>query len=60
MTRAEIVQDIVKKIGIEKPTVNTIVEALMETMKQSMTNGENVYLRGFGTLLLKKRAAKTL
>jgi DNA-binding protein HU-beta len=59
MTKADIINDIVKKTGLEKPTVTSTVEAIMETIKTSMAKGENVYLRGFGTFLLKKRAAKT-
>jgi DNA-binding protein HU-beta len=58
MTKAEIVNEIVNKTGIEKNAVAITVEAFMETMKQSMVKGENVYLRGFGTFLLKKRAEK--
>jgi DNA-binding protein HU-beta len=58
MIKAEIVQEIVNKTGLEKPTVSATVESLMEIMKQSMINGENIYLRGFGTFLLKKRAEK--
>ena len=59
MTKAEIINEIVSKTGIEKPSVSATVEALMETIKQSMVKGENVYLRGFGTFLLKRRAEKT-
>jgi DNA-binding protein HU-beta len=59
MTKAEIVAEIANKTGIEKVAVQATVEAFMETMKQSMVKGENIYLRGFGTFLLKKRAAKT-
>ena len=58
MTKAEIVQEIVNKTGLEKVVVQATVEAFMTSMKQSMTQGENIYLRGFGTFLLKKRAAK--
>ena len=58
MTKAEIIEQIVAQTGIEKPTVTSIVEELMTTIKQSMINGENIYLRGFGTFLLKKRAEK--
>jgi DNA-binding protein HU-beta len=46
------------KTGIEKPTVTTTLEALMDTIKKSMIMGENIYLRGFGTFHLKKRAEK--
>ena len=59
MTKADIINEIVKKTGIEKPAVAATVEAIMETIKKSMTNGENIYLRGLGTFLLKKRAEKT-
>lgn len=58
MTKAEIVNEIVNKTGLEKVAVQATVEALMETMKQSMVKGENIYLRGFGTFLLKNRAKK--
>ncbi|MEI8045827.1 MAG: HU family DNA-binding protein [Bacteroidota bacterium] len=58
MTKAEIIQNIVNKSGVEKSTVTVIVEAFMATMKQSMIDGNNIYLRGFGTFLLKKRAEK--
>jgi len=59
MTKAEIIKKIATKTGIEKPAVAATVEAIMETIKKSMVKGENVYLRGFGTFLLKKRAEKT-
>ncbi len=59
MTKAEIVNDISKKTGIDKATVLTAVEAFMTSVKGSLENGENVYLRGFGSFILKKRAQKT-
>ena len=59
MTKAEIIRQIAAQTGIEKPAVTATVESLMSTIKQSMVMGENVYLRGFGTFLLKKRAEKT-
>lgn len=59
MTKAEIVNDISKKTGIDKATVLTMVEAFMSSVKGSIENGENVYLRGFGSFILKKRAKKT-
>ncbi len=59
MTKAEIIEQVIAQTGIEKPSVTVTVEAIMETIKQSMVKGENIYLRGFGTFLLKKRAAKT-
>ena len=59
MTKAEIVSKISDQTGIEKPTVHKTVEALMETIKGSMSKGENIYLRGFGSFVIKKRADKT-
>lgn len=59
MTKADIVSEISKKTGIDKATALIIVEAFMESVKENMVNGENVYLRGFGSFILKKRAAKT-
>jgi DNA-binding protein HU-beta len=59
MTKAEIVAEIASKTGIEKVAVQATVEAFMETLKTSMVNGQNVYLRGFGSFIIKKRAAKT-
>jgi DNA-binding protein HU-beta len=58
MTKAEIIQNIANNTGAEKPIVTVIVESFMETIKQSMIDGNNVYFRGFGTFLLKKRAEK--
>jgi len=59
MTKAEIVADIAIKTGIEKVAVQATVEAFMETLKSSLVHGENVYLRGFGSFIIKKRAEKT-
>ena len=59
MTKADIVNEIAKNTGIEKVTVQKTVEALMDTIKHSMVNGNNVYLRGFGSFIVKKRAKKT-
>lgn len=59
MTKAEIVADIANKTGIEKVAVQATVEAFMETVKNAMIDGENVYLRGFGSFTIKRRAEKT-
>lgn len=60
MTKAEIVNEIAKKTGIDKTTVLITVEAFMDSVKESLTTQEeNVYLRGFGSFILKKRAKKT-
>ena len=60
MTKADIVNEISAKTGIDKTTVLTSVEAFMDSVKESLTkNEENVYLRGFGSFILKRRAKKT-
>ncbi|MEI6764548.1 MAG: HU family DNA-binding protein [Bacteroidota bacterium] len=59
MTKAEIVAEIANKTGIEKVAVQATVESFMECMKASLAKGENVYLRGFGSFIIKKRAQKT-
>jgi len=59
MTKAEIVNEISRNTGIEKVTVQKTVEAFMETVKESLVDGKNVYLRGFGSIVVKKRAEKT-
>lgn len=59
MTKAEIVNEIATKTGFDRGSVQTVVEAFMTTVKSSMTSGENVYLRGFGSFILKERAKKT-
>ena len=59
MTKANIVNEISKNTGIEKGTVLKTVEAFMETVKNSLVKDKNVYLRGFGSFIVKKRAKKT-
>ena len=60
MTKAQIVNEISQKTGIDKATALTAVEAFMEAVKESLIEKEeNVYLRGFGSFILKKRAKKT-
>lgn len=59
MTKADIVNEIAKTTGIEKTVVQKTVEAMMETIKDSMVEGNNIYLRGFGSFIVKKRAKKT-
>ncbi len=58
MTKADIVSEIAKKTGVEKTQIQTIVEAFMEEVKGSLVKEENVYLRGFGSFIIKKRAEK--
>ncbi len=59
MTKADIINDIAEKTGIEKVAVQATVEAFMKSVRNTMVNGENVYLRGFGSFIVKKRAEKT-
>ncbi len=59
MTKAEIITEIATKTGVEKVAVQAVVESFMETVKDTMANGENVYLRGFGSFIIKRRAEKT-
>ena len=59
MTKAEIVSEIAEKTGIEKVAVQATVEAFMTSVKGSLQKGKNVYLRGFGSFIVKKRAEKT-
>ncbi len=58
MTKADIVNEISEKTGIEKMAVQATIEAFMKTIRNSMVEGKNVYLRGFGTFVVKKRAEK--
>lgn len=59
MTKADIVSEIAKTTGIEKTAVLTVVEQFMTVVKDSLAHGENVYLRGFGSFVVKSRAEKT-
>ncbi|MCO6499042.1 MAG: integration host factor subunit beta [Vicingus serpentipes] len=59
MTKADIVSKISDKTGIEKLAVQTTVEEFMKTVRKSLEDGQNVYLRGFGSFVVKKRAQKT-
>ncbi|MCF0181547.1 MAG: integration host factor subunit beta [Muribaculaceae bacterium] len=59
MTKADIVSEIAKSTGIEKAAVLETVEKFMESVKESLSKGENVYLRGFGSFIIKTRSQKT-
>lgn len=59
MTKADIVNEISKSTGIDKASVLASVESFMEIVKGSLSGGDNVYLRGFGSFVIKKRAQKT-
>ena len=59
MTKADIVSQVSDKTGIEKAQVLATVEAYMEAVKDALSEGENVYFRGFGSFIVKQRAEKT-
>lgn len=57
-TKADIVNEIAKSTGAEKVLVQAVVEAFMDNVRNSLINDKNVYLRGFGSFIIKKRAKK--
>jgi DNA-binding protein HU-beta len=60
MTKADIINKIVEDTGLPKKDVSATVEAFMEEIRECMAvQKENVYLRGFGTFTVKRRAQKT-
>ena len=59
MTKADIVNEIAKTTGVDKASVLATVEKFMEVVKDSLAHGENVYLRGFGSFIVKVRSEKT-
>ncbi len=59
MTKADIVNEITRKTGVNKEDVLKTVEMFMDIVKVSLSKEENVYLRGFGSFIIKKRAEKT-
>ena len=59
MTKADLISEITEKTGVEKIAVQATVESLMNSIIDAMESGENVYLRGFGSFVIKKRAEKT-
>ena len=59
MTKADIVAKISDRLGLEKGDVQSTVETFMEEVKNSLETGDNVYLRGFGSFIIKTRAEKT-
>ena len=59
MTKADIIAEVSEKTGVEKVAVQATVEAFMSSVRGSLEKGNNVYLRGFGSFIVKKRAEKT-
>lgn len=58
MTKQEVIQEITSKTGVDKQDVSATVEAFFKIVKNAMVEGNNVYFRGFGSFVLKKRARK--
>ena len=59
MTKADIVNEIARTTGTDRAAVLSVVEQFMTVVKDSLAHGENVYLRGFGSFIVKTRAEKT-
>ena len=59
MTKAEVIAEIAAKTGVEKNDVSQCVETFFSVVKGAMVKGDNVYVRGFGSFILKRRAEKT-
>ncbi len=59
MTKADIVNEISKSTGIDKASVLETLEKFMEIVKDSLANNEEIFLRGFGSFIVKTRAQKT-
>jgi DNA-binding protein HU-beta len=58
MTKADLVEEIHNKTSIEKEAIRTTIDEFIISVKSSLEKGENVYLRGFGSFIVKKRAKK--
>ena len=58
MTKADVINEIADKTGIDKADVQATVEAFFTVVKNSMADGDNIYVRGFGSFVNKKRAKK--
>lgn len=58
MTKAEVINEIHTKTGIEKIIVQETVETFFTTVQNKLAEGNNLYFRGFGSFILKRRAKK--
>lgn len=58
MTKADIVSEIARTTGIERADVIRTLESFMDSVKDALAHGENVYLRGFGSFIVKTRSQK--
>ncbi len=58
MTKADVIAEIADKTGIDKAEVTNTLETFFSVVKDSLAEGENIYVRGFGSFINKKRAKK--
>lgn len=58
VTKADVINQIADKTGVERVDVHQVVESFFDVIKDNMAQGENVYVRGFGSFVVKKRAQK--
>jgi DNA-binding protein HU-beta len=58
VTKAEVIQEIANKTGVDKADVSTTIEAFFKVVKNALSEHENVYFRNFGSFVVKKRAQK--
>ncbi|NWF53058.1 MAG: integration host factor subunit alpha [Nitrospirae bacterium] len=58
MTKADLVEAIFEKIGLSKKEALELIEILFDTIKQSFLEGESVKISGFGTFIVRKKAAR--
>jgi DNA-binding protein HU-beta len=58
MRKSDLITNISDKTGIPKVDVLVTIETMIKEVKESLTSGENIYIRGFGSFITKKRAAK--
>ncbi len=58
MTKADLIAKISEETGLERNEVSRAVESMMEFIKSSLTNGQNVYLRGFGSFVVREQSQR--
>ncbi len=58
MTKADLVKEVIEKTGYDQQEVSDALESLVEVIKDSMKDGNEIFIRGFGSFIIKKRATK--
>lgn len=58
MTKQDVINQVSEKTGLDMITSRSIIESFFEVVKDALTEGEPIYVRTFGSFILKKRAAK--